>query len=287
VLATGSWLTEHAGGAGTGMRYGPAGDDQIRSRSKNEFPGMTSETSRLDKIPGPPPRGGLWRESFGLLEPIRLALRLPGLSARKVESGLPVMVLPGFGMTDRSTWLLRHYLSYIGHTVEGWDMGRNHGRVPELIPMVLDRVSAMASRYDGPVALVGWSLGGYLAREAARERPAEVIRVITLGSPVVGGPKYTVTHAHYVRKGYDLDEIEAQVAARDRVPIRVPVTAIYSRRDAIVAWQACIDKSNAVTEHVEVAATHLGLGLSPDVLAIVADSLAGKSLTRRTCSDVV
>ncbi|MGD2031424.1 MAG: alpha/beta hydrolase [Gammaproteobacteria bacterium] len=248
---------------------------------------MRSETARLDKIPGPPPRGGLWRESFGLLEPFRLALRLPDLSARRVESGLPVMVLPGFGMTDRSTWLLRHYLSYIGHTVEGWDMGRNHGRVPELIPKVLDRMSAMACRHGGPVALVGWSLGGYLAREAARERPAEVIRVITLGSPVVGGPKYTVTHAHYVRKGYDLDEIEAQVAARDRVPIRVPVTAVYSRRDAIVAWQACIDQSNAVTEHVEVAATHLGLGLSPDVLAVVADSLAGKSLKRQTGSDAV
>lgn len=243
---------------------------------------MTTEPSSFEPIPGPPPRGGIWRESLGLLEPLRLALRLPGLSARRVESGLPVMVLPGFGMTDRSTWLLRHYLSYVGHTVEGWDLGRNHGRVPELIPEVVDRVSAMASLYDSPVALVGWSLGGYLAREAARERPEDVMRVITLGSPVVGGPKYTVTHAHYVRKGYNLDEIEAQVAARDRVPIRVPVTAIYSRRDAIVAWQACIDQANAVTEHVEVGATHLGLGLSPDVLAIVADTLAGKSLPGRT-----
>jgi pimeloyl-ACP methyl ester carboxylesterase len=238
---------------------------------------VTSEISSFEPIPGPPPRGGLWRESLGLLEPLRLAYRLPALSTRRVESGLPVMVLPGFGMTDRSTWLLRRYLSHIGHSVEGWNLGRNHGRVPELIPEVARQVSKTASRLGGPIALVGWSLGGYLAREVARERPEEVIRVITLGSPVVGGPKYTVTHAHYVRKGYDLDEIEAQVAARDRVPLRVPVTAIYSRRDAVVAWQACIDQTNAGTEHVEVAATHLGLGLSPDVLAIVADRLAGTS----------
>lgn len=235
---------------------------------------MTTETSSFEPIPGPPPRGGLWRESLGLLEPLRLAYRLPDLSTRRAESGLPVMVLPGFGMTDRSTWLLRRYLSYIGHSVEGWDLGRNHGRVPELIPEIAQKVAETAARQGGPIALVGWSLGGYLAREVARERPEDVIRVITLGSPVVGGPKYTVTHGHYVRRGYDLDEIEAQVAARDRVPLRVPVTAIYSRRDSIVAWQACIDRTNAVTEHVEVAATHLGLGLSPDVLAIIADRLA-------------
>ena len=74
--------------------------------------------------------------------------------------------------------------------------------------------------------LIGWSLGGYLAREAAREDPDLVHQVITLGSPVVGGPKYTLV---------------AQVAARNSVPLRTPVVAIYSR-DAVVAWEACIDR---------------------------------------------
>ncbi len=183
------------------------------------------------------------------------------------------MVLPGFGMSDRSTWALRRYLTALGHHVQGWDLGRNHGRVPALLPQIVERVERLVDQRETTVSLVGWSLGGYLAREAARERPDLVSRVITLGSPVVGGPKYTVTHAYYVRNGYDLDEIETLVAQRDRVPLRVPVTAIYSKRDAVVAWQACLDRTNSMTEHVEVNATHLGLGLSPDVYGIIADRL--------------
>jgi pimeloyl-ACP methyl ester carboxylesterase len=146
--------------------------------------------------------------------------------------------------------------------------------VPALIPQVVERLERMAACHERPVALVGWSLGGYLAREAARERPDLVSQIVTLGSPVVGGPKYTAAHAHYVRNGHDLDEIEAKVAARNQVPLAVPVTAVYSRRDGVVAWQACIDTVNPVTEHVEVAVTHLGLGFSPDVFALIADRLA-------------
>jgi pimeloyl-ACP methyl ester carboxylesterase len=126
------------------------------------------------------------------------------------------------------------------------------------------------------VRLIGWSLGGYLAREAARERPREIERVVTLGSPVVGGPKYTVVGHYYARQGYDLDEIEAAVAQRDRTPLKVPVTAVYSRADGVVAWRACIDSANECVEHVEVATTHLGLGFSPEVYRIVAERLAAR-----------
>jgi pimeloyl-ACP methyl ester carboxylesterase len=147
--------------------------------------------------------------------------------------------------------------------------------VPALIPRITEIVADLcAAAGDVPVRLLGWSLGGYLAREAARERPDLIRRVITLGSPVVGGPKYTVTGRYYVANGYDLDEIEALVASRDAVPLQVPVTAIFSKRDGVVAWQACIDHVNADVEHVEVRATHFGLGLSPDVLELVARRLA-------------
>jgi hypothetical protein len=57
--------------------------------------------------------------------------------------------------------------------------------------------------------------------------------------------------------GLDVDELEAAVAQRERArPLRVPVTAIYSRRDGVVAWRACIDSTNADVEHVEVSSTH-------------------------------
>jgi len=183
-------------------------------------------------------------------------------------------VLPGYGATDASTAVLRAYLRLLGYRPLGWGLGRNRGAVPELLPRVVRRVEALAREEGAPIRLIGWSLGGYLAREAARERPQAVRGVITLGSPVIGGPKYTAVAGAYRRRGIDLDALEVEVAARNKLPLETPITAIYSRSDGVVAWQACIDRDATQVEHVEVYATHLGLGLSPDVFEIIATRLA-------------
>jgi hypothetical protein len=47
------------------------------------------------------------------------------------------------------------------------------------------------------------------------------------------------------------------------------LTAIYSRRDAVVKWEACIDHYNPHCEHIEVDASHLSLGFDPRVLQVV------------------
>jgi thioesterase domain-containing protein len=227
-------------------------------------------------IPTPPPlrAGRLLRELAGLRVASGLLLRAPALARLPRGGGAPVLVLPGYGAGDRSTALLRAYLGLLGYRVRGWGLDRNRGNVNALIPRVTELVAARAREAGQPLRLVGWSLGGYLAREAARERPADVALVVTLGSPVVGGPKYTATAEAYRRRGYDLDAIEATVAARERAPITVPITAIYSRNDGVVAWQACIDRTSPQVEHVEVRSTHLGLGVDPEVFRIVAERLA-------------
>jgi len=142
--------------------------------------------------------------------------------------------------------------------------------VPDLVEAVGAMVERVAGRSVGPVALVGWSLGGYIAREVARDLPDAVRQVVTLGSP-----KYTSVARLAALQGWDLDEIETQVEERKQVPLRVPVTAIYSRRDGVVAWRACVDSQNGgPIEHVEVEATHVGFGFSPDVYRVVAQRLA-------------
>lgn len=54
----------------------------------------------------------------------------------------------------------------------------------------------------------------------------------------------------------------------------MPLTVIFTRRDAVVDWRACIDTHSPQAEHVEVRSTHVGLGIDPDVWREVARRLA-------------
>ena len=227
----------------------------------------------MEAIQAPTP-SGLLVEARGVFEIPRLLLRSPRLARQPRGAGESVLVLPGYGAGDGSTSVLRAYLGFLGYRPAGWGLGRNTGEVTDLLPRIARRVSSVSQAEGRPVILIGWSLGGYLAREAARERPRDVDQVITLGSPVIGGPKYTAVADVYRGRGIDLDAIEAEVAERNRQPLNTPVTAIYSRRDGVVAWRACIDPHPNPVEHVEVDTTHLGLGFCSEVYEIIAERLA-------------
>lgn len=123
------------------------------------------------------------------------------------------------------------------------------------------RLQELAARYGRRISLVGWSLGGIYARELAREYPSLVRQVVTLGSPfgAENGPD-----------GYD----GAERAARRRTAPPVPCTAIYSKSDGVVSWEACREADGPQTENIEVTATHLGMGVNPLVLWAIADRLA-------------
>lgn len=213
-------------------------------------------------------------ESLTPFELTRLVAHSPALAQQARGNGEPVMVLPGLGAGNRSTALLRAYLSWLGYNVRGWTLGRNQGNVAELLPKVVSLVRQFHVQTGSKVNIIGWSLGGILAREAARDFPHTVRQVISMGSPIVGGPKYTSMGAMYQRRGVDVDAIEATIAARESTPISVPVTSIYSKRDGIVGWQASIDRHSPDVDHIEVRATHLGLGISSEVFKILARKLA-------------
>jgi esterase/lipase len=223
------------------------------------------------KVLEPPPLSGLIREIRGFLELPRLMLSFRDLARQPRGRGQPVLLLPGYRAGDGSTTILKIYLRLLGYQVQGWKLGRNSGDVVDLLPRILKGIDSLVCLTRQPVRLIGWSLGGYLAREAARERPDLVHRVITLGTPVVGGPKYTVV-ARWFRR--DMAAIEAEIELRNQISLRTPVTAIYSRADAVVAWEACIDQNGSEVEHVEVRTTHVGLGFSPEVYKIIAQRLA-------------
>jgi pimeloyl-ACP methyl ester carboxylesterase len=247
-----------------------------------------------------PTRAALIGESRAVFDALALA---PRLLRRVPRSASPrdVIVLPGFGTDDRSTWALRHVLARAGHRVSAWGLGRNlagldikhgfedlpeawrrlqapperyrrEGGVPMLCQRMRDRVAARPADAP-PVVLVGWSLGGVVAREVARELPERVALVVTLGTPVVGGPKYTAGARALRQRGLDLDWIERGVALRDADPIKVPVVAVVSPSDAIVAASAAFDRHTARIRHVEIDAPHLSLCFRRDVWAVVLDAI--------------
>ncbi|HYP48121.1 MAG TPA: alpha/beta hydrolase [Thermoleophilaceae bacterium] len=219
----------------------------------------------------PPSRGSLGWEALAGFELFRLLAVSPAL-LRAPRGDRAVLVLPGFAADDASTLPLRAFLRRLGYSVVGWGFGRNRGDVAELVPRVASLALEVGERHGEPVHLIGQSLGGVLAREVARDHPQAVAQVLTLGTPVVGGPAFTALHRRYPAR--EIAEIDATIRERNRVPISVPITAIYSKRDGIVNWQACLDTSNPRATNVEVGSSHFGMGIDPAVWRLAAQLLA-------------
>lgn len=202
---------------------------------------------------------------------VRLAASTPRLVSAPRGNGAPVILVTGFGGDDRSLTPMRRWLRGLGHDARRSRLGRMTGDVEGQTGALCERIVDVTSRTGRPPAVIGWSIGGIVAREAARELPGAVRRVVTFGSPVEGGPRHTVFGDGY--SVAELDEIAAAIASRRDRPLSVPVTAIWSRNDGIVHPDACIDRHEPAVEHVEVGCTHIGMGIDPAVWLIVADRL--------------
>jgi pimeloyl-ACP methyl ester carboxylesterase len=224
-----------------------------------------------------PPRAILqFLEARAPLELSALLLQWPLLRATVPHGdGDAVIVLPGFLADDASTWMLRRFLDGIGYDARPWGQGANTGPGAPLIEGVLDLANALVKSHGAKVNLVGWSRGGIIAREVARARGDLVRQVITLGTPVRGGPgASSIGRLVASSLGVSAQDLRRIQENRERTPIRVPITAVYSRSDGVVAWQAAIDDRSPDVEHVEVESSHVGLGVNAEVYRIVARRLA-------------
>jgi pimeloyl-ACP methyl ester carboxylesterase len=184
-----------------------------------------------------------------------------------------IILLPGFGMGDNSIKLLQNRLKRCGHHAMTWGLGRNHGKITPLLSAFKQRLTQAFESEKRPLDLIGWSLGGYIAREAARENPDAVRQVITLASPAIGGPKYTLCGKFYEQSGWDLDKIELSVKQRFETPIHVPIVSIYTRSDGIVSWESCLDKWSPNVRHIEVFSSHMGMPFSMEVFQRIIENL--------------
>jgi len=233
---------------------------------------------------GRPDAGQVRGPSVGLLlsEPVRglagfaavpWAAAILGSAPR--GDGHGVLVLPGLLASDASTAVLRRFARRLGYDVHGWNLGRNRGPTDEVLDQMPRLLSALAGRTRRPVSLVGWSLGGIYGRELARRHPDLVRQVITLGSPfALTDARQSHADGAYLRRRHL--HAAGRVPTREQLaaPIGVPSTAVFSRRDGIVAWQACVEPETELHENVEVRCAHLGFGTDPATLWLIADRLA-------------
>jgi pimeloyl-ACP methyl ester carboxylesterase len=203
--------------------------------------------------------------------------------------GSGVVVIPGFLGTDAYLMDMYAWLRRIGYAAYFSGIGLNAECPNLLIKRHLNETIDRARSETGRrVHLIGHSLGGIIARSAARQRPDDIASVITLGSPFRG----TVVHsrvqraAETVRKRI-LDMHGPGVlpdcytgrctcnfldSLKKDLPDSIAQTAIYTKTDGVVDWQYCITDDPAVD--FEVPGTHIGLAFNPTVYDLIARRLA-------------
>jgi len=188
------------------------------------------------------------------------------------------MILPGLANSDRSNFVMRKYLSWLGYRPEGWGLGRNFGvrTVGADAEKLLGRVRSLAQSSGEPVTLIGVSLGGMLARLAAHRMPEHVREVITIASPYAGDPRATNVWRFYeLLSGERVSAAEARIRlAEIAAPLPVPASAIWSPNDGLVNGQLCYVPSEPGLRAIEIEGSHMGVQLRPQVMRAVADVLA-------------
>jgi dienelactone hydrolase len=258
------YLIRGAGGRAGSAAGAGDGDPFPPSRSWPDRPGGPSSALLLTE----PIRG--------LVDLAALPLASPWLASAPRGDGHGVLVLPGLLASDASTVPLRRFLRLLSYDVRGWGLGRNRGPTEAVLEQLPQAVAEHAQRTGRAVSLVGWSLGGIFAREIARRQPSLVRQVITLGSPFAQQDRWGSHADGPYRRLSRLHASPGRIPSRKQVarPIRVPSTSVYSRHDGIVSWQACVEPDTALHENVEVRCSHLGFGVDPATLWLIADRLA-------------
>lgn len=188
----------------------------------------------------------------------------------------PVLVLPGFMTGDFCTSPMRTFLNSIGYCAEPWELGINTGPTNKLINSVASRVMELYEKYNKPINLVGWSLGGIYAREIAKRLPDQIDKVITLGTPF-NGLNVELVKKYFLDSGInDLDALTPKMVNQLHIQSGHPYTSIYSKSDQLINWRACYIKNNLAQkiESVEIDSSHFGMCHNPSAINVVADRLS-------------
>ena len=211
---------------------------------------------------------GRWVFEFGSFYSVRpLLKRLPK------GDGHPVIFLPGFLASHYSTRPMRSLFKELGYEPYDWGMGRNLRFNEHREAQMHALLKRVFLRHGRRVSLVGWSLGGVFAREMAKQKPDFVRSVITLGSPLTGPDSASMAKKLFERiNGQPSEHMRQRYESLGDAP-PVPTTSIYTKTDGIVDWRGSVQAKAPQTENIEIPASHLGIGVNPLAMYIIADRL--------------
>ncbi len=186
------------------------------------------------------------------------------------------MLVPGFLAGDPSLSRLARWLRSGGWETERSGMRLNVGCMEDGVEALQARLEQAVERRGQRALLVGQSRGGTFGRVLATRRPDLVETLVTLGSPVLDqmatsvGTTAVITlvgllgtagvpglFSRSCRDGSCCEAARADLGRRLSRDVRY--LSFYSRRDAIVSWEACLDPG---AELVEVDSTHSGMGMN-------------------------
>lgn len=199
----------------------------------------------------------------------------------------PVVLVPGFMAGDASLTMMARVLRERGWRTYRSSIQANVGCTLNGVAQLEGRLEQISQRRGSRVQIVGHSLGGMLARGVAVRRPDLVSGIVTLGSPMLAPG----AHHASLSRGVDLlvrlsqagwpglmavDCVAGDCArqsfdeSREPLAEHIGFTAIYSKRDGIVDWRACVDPDATA---VEATCSHVGMAFDPRVITEVVAAL--------------
>jgi triacylglycerol lipase len=201
--------------------------------------------------------------------------------------GDPVLLIPGFLAGDYTLGAMGRRLRQLGHRTYRTGILANVGCIDRGTQSLERRLEWIVDRRERKVTIVGHSLGGMMGRGLAARRPDLVGGLVTLGSPMLApgaAHELLIAQIALLRRLQQLglanlmgEDCTSGTCARrmwdeSRRPLTdgFPFVSVYSKRDGITDWRACIDPAG---QPREVRTSHVGMALDPDVIDIVVETL--------------
>jgi pimeloyl-ACP methyl ester carboxylesterase len=186
--------------------------------------------------------------------------------------GHAVLVLPALLGGDPYTTFVRQFLTSLGYSAHGWNLGLNIGPTKRLLDGASDRLVELSNLY-GPLSVVGFSMGGLFARWLSLRMPDRIRQVITVCSPIhepIRNFWLPLEPFLGLWPSNDILKVSQEIAR----PLPVPGTFLFSRDDGCVNYASCWDTNATADDHIEISGPHVLIARNPRVLDILAQRLA-------------